>query len=186
MEIAWEATRGTPYLKPAEVNPSLMLYQASGQFYLLLDIPASRVAAGGLSKCFLLKAEWNDDRLLCEACRSDRLLPLPVELRQILASLKPPQLLTVRWRDPVPRSWGSAIPPATASQLIPVSFKSDASHFPFDLRTIMNEELYLDQDIGDQPVTLSGFGTQTAELHRRGKVVGCHPHSKLNPKLLGR
>ena len=149
-----------------------MLYQASGQFYLLLDIPASRVAAGGLSKCFLLKAEWNDDRLLCEACRSDRLLPLPVELRVILASLKPPQLLTVRWRDPVPRSWGSAIPPATASQLIPVSFKSDASHFPFDLRTIMNEELYLDQDIGDQPVTLSGSGTKQPSYTAGARSLG--------------
>ena len=46
MDIAWEATRGTPYLKPADTNPSLVLYQAAGQFYLLLDIPATKTAPG--------------------------------------------------------------------------------------------------------------------------------------------
>ena len=171
MEIAWEATRGTPYLKPAEINPSLVLYQAAGQFYLLLDIPATKTAPSGLSKCFPLKEEWNDARSLQEACRSDRLLPLPVELRQTLASLKPPQRLTVRWRDPVSEVGGFAIPAETPSPLVFVSGQSNQSHFPFDLKTVMDERLYWDQDGGDQPVTRSPSGVQTAELLGGGAPV---------------
>jgi tetratricopeptide (TPR) repeat protein len=155
MEIAWEATRGTPYLKPAEVNPTLVLYRPAGQSYLLLDVPASRAAPGGLSRCFPLKEEWNDERALGEACRSDRLLPLPAELRQVLASLRTPNRLVIRWRDPVPGVGGLALPPAAPGSLALVPGDTDRSHFPFDLKDVMNGVLYSDREDAGQPAIRS-------------------------------
>jgi len=164
LEIAWEATRGTPYLKPADFGPSLVMYQACGQFYVLLDVPASHGNPGGVSKCFLLKPDWYDERSLLAASESDRLLPFPDELRQALSSLKHPKRLTVRWRDPVRPLGSSALAAEPVAELVPVSFhardgssvsssplppaavalqrNSRECHFPFNMDT----EQFSEQD----------------------------------------
>ena len=163
MEIAWEATRGVPYVKPQEVNPSLVLYRASGQSYLLLDVPSTRAAPGGVCKAFPLREELNDEKVIREAYLSERLLPLPAEIRQVLASFHPSQRLTIRWRDPVSGIGGLATPPSARASTVLEPSEGHKPHFPFDLKAVMNGRPYLDQDDGDPSATRPPAGFQTAD-----------------------
>jgi tetratricopeptide (TPR) repeat protein len=101
VEIAWEATRGTGYVKSRTGGPALVYYRtASPQGYLLVDVPATPDQPG-LSRCVALGREWNDDGLLREGTKTGGVLPLPGDLREVLAGLKLVRPVDLRWRDPV-------------------------------------------------------------------------------------
>ncbi|MCE9530767.1 MAG: caspase family protein [Planctomycetes bacterium] len=110
IEIAWEATYGTIYMKPKEHAATVVLYQSGNRFYVLLDVPATNVQPA-ISQSFALTEEWNQ-QVLQEAFESGRPLPVPHEVKKALANLRTPKVL-VRWRDPVTglgftrNSWGT-------------------------------------------------------------------------------
>lgn len=97
VEIAWEATRGTSYMKPTSIQPLLVVHCVQARCYLLLDAPA------GLSKCFVVDdVESRQD--LIDASQSKALIAMPDEVRRALRTIqqKDPQTrIVLRWRDPV-------------------------------------------------------------------------------------
>ena len=149
IEIAWEATRGRPYAKSKVVEPSLVLYQARGQFHLLLDMPASPESAGFTKYC-RLQQEWNDETLVRDACGDGPLLPVPGEIRQALVLLNHSKRIALRWRDPITgigirRSVSQRT--TEGAELLPVSGNSggpDSLRFPFGLETLMDRTSFSD------------------------------------------
>ena len=101
IEIAWEATQGTPYNKPSEPDPVLVLFCFDGQGCFLLD------AAGFGNRCYVLKNLTPDDLRVRNVDVADKAPPLPLDLlsdlRELSKQLKPqapgPQLV-LRWGDP--------------------------------------------------------------------------------------
>lgn len=110
LELQWEATRGTHYVKPELSTSVLALYVLDGKGWIFLDVPH------GASKAISLDGHCsvNDLRLACGVERPK--LPLPIEIVKELAGLSgSPTVLTAEkergeletpvvecwWRDPV-------------------------------------------------------------------------------------
>ena len=152
IEIAWEATRGTHYVKPAEIAPTFVLFRAAKRQYVLIDVPPPSSAQVGVSKCLPLAEEWSDLDVL-NAATAGTPLPLPREVRQALAAIKYPERRgrlhpeavrwTVRWRDPV---WGIGMNPPEG---VRVGYRSAAEvagdQFPFRLGDAIPADRYSDK-----------------------------------------
>jgi hypothetical protein len=131
LEIQWEATRGSYFVKPEQAAPTLAIYVVDDKCYLLFDLPGPQ----GVSKCISL-AETYDVGSIRTACNSpDQRLPLPheaaVELsRWRVAQGAAPPTVSCYWEDPVRlgefRSFGNVQGEA-------VTVKPATTHFPFRL-----------------------------------------------------
>jgi tetratricopeptide (TPR) repeat protein len=93
MEVVWEATQGTPHLKPKVSTPSLVFYCGTDGNYFFLDVPR------GASAIYPLQSEIDFEKIRA-ASRSenpvDRLV-LPAALRKELMAVDGEILLS--WRD---------------------------------------------------------------------------------------
>lgn len=82
LEIHWEATRGTPYIKPERVSPVLSVFVLDGEGLLLVDLP------GGEGRCVPL-ADHCDLAKIQQACQKDSDgVPLPFEIQKLLVQWK--------------------------------------------------------------------------------------------------
>ena len=99
IEIAYEATHGTPYRKSGSVQPLLAMYIANKKCYLLVDAP------GSVSQTFTVDESISVEDFMAASDASVRdHLPLPDVVRRILRELEPTsdqKSVELRWRDPV-------------------------------------------------------------------------------------
>lgn len=146
LEVQWEATQGSLYVKNEEAAPVLATYVLDGECCLLFDLPR------GESKCVSLAKSYDVDtiRRACRPSEAELALPRDVEtsLRQWIADAKLNGLRTVPhllWKDPVRRVGDLA---TESTVVVETSFSgkqsqqvrqlSAASRFPFRLPADMS------------------------------------------------
>ncbi len=152
VEIAWEATQGQSYRKPAEITPVLAFYRAGGpgatHGFLLLDVPATK-SQPGVSRCVRLAPEWNDGELLAQAAKAGSGLPLPAAMQAELTRLKLDHTLQIRWRDPV-TEFGVGPPPPPGGAGVRAGHLTAAddplgARFPFNLGPSLRGQPFSDE-----------------------------------------
>ncbi len=138
LETVYEATRGEVYPKPITPRPVLALYVLNGRTHLFLDAPR---ALGGVSKHFLLGAEYTPERLRAAVEDPSNRLTLPGEVRQELDKLKEvaegnPErvgesvVLELWWEDPLIKL---TYPPAKGERVVKADVAEGFTLFPFKL-----------------------------------------------------
>ena len=159
IEIAAEATRGTPYMKPATIHPLMVLHVAGGKCHLLLDAP------GGPSNCYIIEDVESRQQLLA-ASASQEYFTLPDEIRHALREIqlrRPNDRVVIRWRDPVLRlgvnvpmlsDTDSKAPTQVVTRYRPdvdqaTSNEPESSEFafPFSLRGILKPDQIVEDSI---------------------------------------
>lgn len=169
IEIAWEATRGTPYMKPGEIQPLLVTYVARGKCHLLLDAP------GGVSQTFALEEYLSAEQIQAASADNGQqphqpnqagLATLPDEVRKTLREIqrRERQPFVLRWRDPVLRIGylTQALPNSgvagnsdgkdrvvTLKPSVELDLKpAEQLVFPFNLRGVLEPEQFRDDQDG--------------------------------------
>jgi hypothetical protein len=141
LEIAWEATHGRRYEKPAEFNPTLVLFLCRGRGYFLLDAPQFD------GRCYAL------DGLKPEAVASagpdQQLPPLPLDLLNDLRQLdgqlakrhEADRKLILRWADPCHRvGYGYTVEQPSAREPSSTGYQLSGQLFPFELDWAIKKE----------------------------------------------
>ncbi len=133
LEIQWEATRGTYFVKQEHAAPTLAIYRLDDNCYLLFDLPGPR----GVSKCLSLGESYGVNSITTACQDVNQRLPLPYEVsaallawRAALGSNEPPPTVCCYWEDPVRRVAQRPIATAAGAERADAR---PASHFPFRL-----------------------------------------------------
>ena len=93
IEIAWEATRGTDFIKPTDPKPLLVVFTIGNQQFFLLDNPT------GKSGLYVSVEKEAEEDLLAASIDPQSRLVFPDLLRKELRELRRESTL-VHWRDP--------------------------------------------------------------------------------------
>lgn len=181
IEIAWEATRGTPYMKPGVIRPVLVVYVANNRCYMLLDAP-------GLNRSYLI--DEIEGQQLIAASATKELATLPDEVRKTLREIQRQQApIVLRWRDPVLRIGYSPAPaapaatvadsaPATSDGVISVVARKpileselkpdDSNAFPFNLQGILKAGQFDEDTAG---LSFKRTSTMPESIKSAGKTL---------------
>ena len=102
LEIQWEATRGSYYVKPEEAMPTLALYVLDECCYLLIDLPR------GASMCVSLADDFDVEEIRNACFSADQRHSLPRQIEKQLTLWRQANApdddkikVKCRWQDPV-------------------------------------------------------------------------------------